>query len=239
MERSNSPVGKPLRLYENRPILELAAAESYFDFAGALSTEQVELTVSGREAGGGKRQAGHRGFASGGHLQQPMSRPIQFVELRHRTGKKRVPLSSHAIVEHQAKLETTGSSITAREPLGETPRQERHRPRQPAPLTAIGGTIELLTSVREKRQVVEHLIGQYEPSMEAPWKLDPADEKRMGMLAGIVCFRVRVEKVEAKFKMNQNKSSEDQRRVLGRLRKRGGEMNTAVADLMETLLGQG
>ena len=76
--------------------------------------------MSGREAGSGERQAGDRAFAAGGQLEQPMSRSIQFVELRHRTGKKRVPLSGHSIVKNQAKLEATCATIATASALGKT-----------------------------------------------------------------------------------------------------------------------
>ena len=103
---------------------------------------------------------------------------------------------------------------------------------------SIDGPIELLPSMKEKQQVVEHLIGQYESTMENPWKLDTNNKKLMGLLEGIVCFRIQVGRIQAKFKINQNKSTEDQRHVVDQLRKRKGDMNTAVAELMEADLKQ-
>ncbi len=103
---------------------------------------------------------------------------------------------------------------------------------------SIDGPIELLPSVKEKRQFVEHLVWQYESIMESPWRLDTNDKKMMGLLDGIVCFRIQVRQIQAKFKINQNKSIEDQRHVVDRLRNRKGDMNTAIAELMEANLRQ-
>ena len=102
---------------------------------------------------------------------------------------------------------------------------------------SIDGPIEVLPSMKDKHQVIEHLLGQYESTMENPWQLDTNDKKLMGLLDGIVCFRVQIEQIQAKFKMNQSKSIEDQRHVADQLRRRRGDMNTAVAELMEANLG--
>ena len=90
--------------------------------------------------------------------------------------------------------------------------------------------------MKDKHQVIEHLLGQYESTIENPWQLDSNDKKLTGLLDGIVCFRVQVGQIQAKFKVNQNKSIEDQRHVAGQLRKGRGDMNTAVAELMEAHL---
>ncbi len=103
---------------------------------------------------------------------------------------------------------------------------------------SIDGPIELLPSMKEKQQFVEHLISQYESTMENPWKLDTNNKNLMRLLDGIVCFRVLIGQIQAKFKMNQNKSIQDQRHVVDQLRRRGGDMNTAVAELMEANLKQ-
>ena len=101
---------------------------------------------------------------------------------------------------------------------------------------SIDGPIGVLPSIKNKQQFVEHLIYQYESTMENPWKLDTNDEKLMGLLDGIVYFRIQVGRIQAKFKINQNKSIEDQRHVVDHLRNRKGDMNTAVAELMEANL---
>jgi transcriptional regulator len=98
---------------------------------------------------------------------------------------------------------------------------------------SIDGTVETIAQLVNKQRVIEQLVNQYESSMENPWCLNTSDSKVMGLLDAIVCFRVKVDRICAKLKINQNKSMEDRCHVIGRLRKRGGEMNIAIADLME------
>ena len=85
----------------------------------------------------------------------------------------------------------------------------------------------------DKQQFIEQLVDHYESAKEAPWRLDTSNSKLMGLLNAIVCFRIEIERIHAQFKLNQNKSLEDQRNVVEQLRKRGGDMNLAIADLME------
>ena len=55
---------------------------------------------------------------------------------------------------------------------------------------------------------------------------------RNKLLGGIVGFQMAVETVEAKFKMSQNRSEEDRRRVAEKLGASGDGRSEAVADLM-------
>lgn len=96
----------------------------------------------------------------------------------------------------------------------------------------IEGTIEAMDSSDAKLQVVQTLAGQYESSRESPWQLDTGDDKLMGLLDGIVAFSVQVRSITAKFKLNQNKTPEDRRSVIESLRRRGGDSNLAIANLM-------
>lgn len=104
---------------------------------------------------------------------------------------------------------------------------------------SIDGSIKILSAFDEKLRVVEQLVDQYESARDAPWTLDTADEKLMKLLDGIVCFKIQINRIQPKFKLNQNKPEKDQRRVIQQLHNRGTEMDAAVADLMEANLKQG
>ena len=56
------------------------------------------------------------------------------------------------------------------------------------------------------------------------------------MLAQIVGFRIEVERLEGKFKLNQNHPAERRQKVVRALTERGGENARAVAALMRALL---
>jgi len=95
------------------------------------------------------------------------------------------------------------------------------------------GKISTVDSLPEQKEIIRHLIVTYEAGAEQPWRLDEADEKMMKLFEAIVCFRIEIENIEAKFKLNQNKSPEDQKSVIERLRIRGLPGDAAIADLME------
>ena len=73
-------------------------------------------------------------------------------------------------------------------------------------------------------------------SPKTPWtpeRMDPDLHARM--IKGIVGVVMPIEKIQAKAKLSQNRSSEDRAGVIAGLRKRGDDLNTAVADLMDGL----
>ena len=55
----------------------------------------------------------------------------------------------------------------------------------------------------------------------------------MKLLSGIIVFSVSISSVEASFKMNQNKSEEDQRKVIGSLSATGCPFDRDVAQIMK------
>jgi transcriptional regulator len=64
------------------------------------------------------------------------------------------------------------------------------------------------------RKVVEDTTAKYEEKMEVPWSLHLPDEMVNGLLKAIVGFTIRITRVEAKFKLGQNRSKEDQAAML-------------------------
>jgi transcriptional regulator len=71
---------------------------------------------------------------------------------------------------------------------------------------------------------------------KAPWspaRLPPEKLKRL--LPGIVPFHLRLESLEGKAKLSQNRSQTDIAGVIAALRQRGGEADAAVASAMQTL----
>ena len=71
-------------------------------------------------------------------------------------------------------------------------------------------------------------------SPKTPWtpeRMDPDLHARM--IKGIVGVVLPIEKIQAKAKLSQNRGPEDKVGVIAGLRERGGDTNTAVADLMQ------
>ena len=96
---------------------------------------------------------------------------------------------------------------------------------------SITGHVTIIEDKSEVLQFLDRLIADNESSDE-PWILDRTDERYMALLSGIVVFSVSMDTVEASFKMNQNKSEEDQRKVIASLAATGCPFDRDVARVM-------
>jgi transcriptional regulator len=84
--------------------------------------------------------------------------------------------------------------------------------------------------------IVQGSIKVYEQSMPRPWSFDGSSTFAKRMLAQIVGFRIEIEKIEGKFKLNQNHPVERREKVVSALRGQAGENALAVAAMMEAML---
>ncbi|MCB1185977.1 FMN-binding negative transcriptional regulator [bacterium] len=83
---------------------------------------------------------------------------------------------------------------------------------------------------------IERLVEAMEPG-DSGWRMAMLDErKRDGLLRGIVAFRMLVDRLDGKLKLNQNKNAEDIRNVAARQAALG---NTDLADWMISELERG
>ncbi|MCC7245801.1 MAG: FMN-binding negative transcriptional regulator [Saprospiraceae bacterium] len=71
------------------------------------------------------------------------------------------------------------------------------------------GTPRLIPDADASFQLLEQQMQAYEPNYLQQWSTLPDDYKQ-AMLKGIVCFEMPVERIEAKFKLSQNKSAKEQ-----------------------------
>jgi transcriptional regulator len=78
------------------------------------------------------------------------------------------------------------------------------------------------------RTHVEALAANYERGRAAPW-VPEYDTRR---LAGIVGIEIRVERLEGKFKLSQNRSAADRAGVVEQLMASGSDNDAALARLM-------
>jgi transcriptional regulator len=80
----------------------------------------------------------------------------------------------------------------------------------------VSGTVTRIDDDAAKWQIVKNLAAQYEQGSAAPW--DPRNlDAHAGKLGAIVGFEVAITKVEAKLKLSQNRSVQDQQNVIARL----------------------
>ena len=80
---------------------------------------------------------------------------------------------------------------------------------------------------------VNALTQRFESSRPEPWVLQLSGARLEAMLAAIVAFRLVIERVDAKFKLSQNRSADDGRRVAAALRDEGYADASATADWMQ------
>ncbi|MBS1664681.1 MAG: FMN-binding negative transcriptional regulator [Bacteroidetes bacterium] len=94
------------------------------------------------------------------------------------------------------------------------------------------GTVKIMEG-EELRAALSRLMDVYEGGMERPVKIGEVPEKELNAdLRGIVGFEIKMEEVQAAYKLSQNRDEESYHRVMGELEK-GGEVERKVAEEME------
>jgi transcriptional regulator len=87
------------------------------------------------------------------------------------------------------------------------------------------------------RRILDDTTSKYESRMPVPWKMDfPADTLAAYMKA-IVGFSIQVTRIEAKFKLGQNRSKEDQAGMLAGLENSGNDESEALARFIRGQVG--
>ena len=97
---------------------------------------------------------------------------------------------------------------------------------------SISGKLTVIDDEAEVLEFLDQLVIENEGSEEA-WQLDRNNDNYMKLLGGIVVFKISIDTVNACFKLNQNKTSEDQHGVISSLQKSSCPFDHGVADLME------
>lgn len=99
------------------------------------------------------------------------------------------------------------------------------------------GILRLVTDEHRVQQIVRQSVEFYERSLPVPWSTDDTEPGFVdGLLGGIVGFEIAIDRIEGKWKLNQNHDSARRKNVIRALRKAGGEDQSRIADLMaETL----
>lgn len=85
------------------------------------------------------------------------------------------------------------------------------------------------------RQVLRALVDEHEAGFVEPWPMDLPEAYLQKQLRAIVAFELPIARLEGKLKLSQNRSSEDQRRVIERLVASPEANAQAVAAMMQAL----
>lgn len=98
------------------------------------------------------------------------------------------------------------------------------------------GRFQVVEEKEPLLQIVQRMVQVYEKAMPRPWSFDPAGTFAERMLAQIIGFRIEVEKIEGKWKLNQNHPVERRKKVIRALQQRTDENAQAVAAMMQAMM---
>jgi transcriptional regulator len=85
-------------------------------------------------------------------------------------------------------------------------------------------------------QIVQRSIEFYEQAMPRLWTFDAATTFAERMLRQIVGFRIEIEKIEGKWKLNQNHPADRRKKVVAALRKRTDDDSQSIAAMIQETL---
>ena len=86
-----------------------------------------------------------------------------------------------------------------------------------------------IVDASELEQIVRDTTAKYESAMPQPWAISLSEQEIAGMLKAIVGFKIDINRVEAKFKLGQNRSPEDQEKMVRSLEAAPDEESRALA----------
>lgn len=95
------------------------------------------------------------------------------------------------------------------------------------------GLPRVITGEAELADLVQRLTEKFESVQPQPWRPNLSDETRRSLLAMIVGFEIQITRAQGKFKLSQNRSAEDQRRVAAELAQSRDATAVALSKLMQ------
>jgi len=99
------------------------------------------------------------------------------------------------------------------------------------------GTLRVITERDRLLDLLRQTVSVYEAPLPQPWSMDvPTPEFIEQLAGGIVGFEVLIDRLEGKWKLNQNHPVERREKVIHKLRERGTSDCLAIADLMQATL---
>lgn len=98
------------------------------------------------------------------------------------------------------------------------------------------GTVELVEDRDGLLEIVERSVNHYESSLPKPWVLDAKPTFVDRLLQQVVGFRIRIDRLEGKWKLNQNHPVERREKVIRALQGQGSEDSRDVASMMKATI---
>ncbi|MFT4562027.1 MAG: transcriptional regulator [Gammaproteobacteria bacterium] len=94
------------------------------------------------------------------------------------------------------------------------------------------GHFLVLRDPKEHRQAMTTLTNLHEAAQETPWSVDFDSPMTTKMLEQTVAFEIVIKETQGKFKLNQNRSSEDRSNVIDSLESQANDNSKGTAKLM-------
>jgi transcriptional regulator len=95
------------------------------------------------------------------------------------------------------------------------------------------GLLEIVEDAVEAQGIIAALVQRFEASRPAPWKFVRDQRERDLLMGAIVPFRMRIRRIDGKFKLSQNRSRDDRARVIAALRAEDHPESRETADWMQ------
>jgi transcriptional regulator len=99
------------------------------------------------------------------------------------------------------------------------------------------GQLDVVRDAADARGILDALVQRFEGTREPRWQFAMPGEQRDALVGAIVAFRIRIRRIDAKFKLSQNRSAVDRARVAGALAAEGHADAAAVAEWMQRYAG--
>lgn len=96
----------------------------------------------------------------------------------------------------------------------------------------VRGSVVPLSDRTETLDILGQMTARFESGRPRPWRLQLEGLRLEAMVGAIVAFRMTIERVDAKFKLSQNRSVEDRERVIAALLEEGSTEASATAEWM-------
>lgn len=98
------------------------------------------------------------------------------------------------------------------------------------------GRAQIVEDKTDLLKIVQEMVTVYEKSMPQPWSFDGSGTFVDRLLTQIVGFRIEIERIEGKWKLNQNQPVEHRKKVIRALQQRNNENAQAITAMMQEML---
>jgi len=95
------------------------------------------------------------------------------------------------------------------------------------------GTPRIIEPGAGLEAILDATVKKHEAGLPEPWTPDLPDEMKAKLQQAIVGFEIEITRIEGKFKLGQNRSPEDQRKMLQILQDSGNAESLRLAAIME------